>query len=94
MQMYEDTTTNMREPCKHCGSENHDPIECVRPQHDDTDLFDACYDYATYRIENGDGAPTVKECLEAVLDRKVDATEVESLQEIVEDAIVDAERDA
>lgn len=93
MQMYEDGTSTIREPCTHCNS-NHDPVECVRPQHDETDLFDACYEYATYRIDNGDPVPTPRETLEAVLDRKVDEIEVESLGDIAEDALVDAERDA
>lgn len=93
MTMYENATAAMREPCKHCG-EDHDEMQCVRPQHDETELFDAVYDYSVHHMANNDGdSPTTRQALEKVLDREINDTEHDSLKEIAQNAIRDAERD-
>lgn len=92
MQMYENATTATREPCKHCG-QNHDEMQCALPQHDETELFDAVYDYSTHHLEKHGHTPTTREAIEKVLGREVSDTEHESLEEIAQNAIRDAERD-
>jgi len=92
MSMYENATRAMREPCRHCG-QDHDEMQCAKPQHNETELFDAVYDYSTYHMDEHEETPSTRQALEQVLNREISDVEHESLKEIAQEAITDAQRD-